>query len=137
MPKLIKVAGKLKLIQEEREDHEQLCRYMDTVYPKILYSSDTGSGFQMTKVQRIFTSRLRKMKGHPDLTIYEMRGGYGGLFIELKRSDVRIRKLNGEWSSETIADQAYYMECLRKAGYYCTFAQGFMDAKGRIDEYLR
>lgn len=59
-----------------------------------------------------------------------------GLFIELKREGTRLKKKNGDWASDHIAEQAETLEMLRKRGYCAEFAVGFDEAKRIIDDYL-
>lgn len=60
-----------------------------------------------------------------------------GLFIELKKEGTRLKKKNGEWASEHIAEQAEILERLEFRGYRAVFAVGFDEAKEVIDEYLK
>jgi hypothetical protein len=59
-----------------------------------------------------------------------------GLFIELKKEGTRLRKKNGDYASEHIAEQAEVLAELDKRGYCACFAVGFDEAKRIIDEYL-
>ena len=59
-----------------------------------------------------------------------------GLFLELKREGTRLKKKNGEWASDHVAEQAGVLEDLRKRGYKAEFACGFDEAKELIDDYL-
>lgn len=59
-----------------------------------------------------------------------------GLFIELKKEGTRLKKKNGEWASEHIAEQAEILERLEFRGYRAVFAVGFDEAKEVIDEYM-
>lgn len=59
-----------------------------------------------------------------------------GLFLELKKDGTRLKKKNGEWANEHIAEQAKVLEDLRQRGYCAEFAVGFDEAKKIIDEYL-
>lgn len=59
-----------------------------------------------------------------------------GLFLELKKEGARLKKKNGEWATEHIAEQAEVLEKLRKRGYCAEFAVGFEEAKRIINEYL-
>lgn len=63
-------------------------------------------------------------------------GSYSGLFLELKKEGIRLKKKNGDWANEHVAEQAEVLEQLRRRGYCAEFAVGFDDAKGIIDEYL-
>lgn len=59
-----------------------------------------------------------------------------GLFLELKKEGIRLKKNNGDWATEHIAEQADVLEKLRARGYCAEFAVGFDEAKQIIDEYL-
>ena len=61
---------------------------------------------------------------------------YAGLFIELKKDGTRLKKRNGEWASEHIAEQSQVLQALQDRGYKADFALGFDQAKRLIDDYL-
>ena len=117
---------------------EYLCRQ----YPDVQFHSDFGSGVKLSKIQAV--TQLRQngyRRGWPDMFIAEPviledgRGSYG-LFIELKKEGTRLKKRNGEWASEHIAEQAEVLERLEYKGYRAVFAVGFDEAIKIIDEYL-
>ena len=72
----------------------------------------------------------------PDMFVAEPTLDYSGLFIELKKDGTRLKKQNGEWSSEHIAEQARMLTELSARGYKADFALGFDQAKRLIDNYL-
>lgn len=118
-----------------------VAKYLRLQYPAVMFHSDFGAGVKLTKAQAIRQARQNGgLRGWPDLFIAErrMRDGivYGGLFIELKRQGTRLRKLNGEWASPHIAEQADMLERLRRRGYRADFAVGRREAKRLIDNYL-
>lgn len=59
-----------------------------------------------------------------------------GLFLELKKEGTRLKKKNGDWATEHIAEQAKVLEGLRQRGYCAEFAVGYEEAVRIIDEYL-
>lgn len=65
--------------------------------------------------------------GIPDLMIPVMRGGYGGLFIELKNPNGKGRVSN---------DQNRIMESLLVQGYAVCVSHSFDDCKEIVSEYL-
>lgn len=65
--------------------------------------------------------------GIPDLCIPVARGGYHGLWIELKRAD----RSNGPTQA-----QRAWMERLQHEGYYCVLAYGAGEAIDAIRGYL-
>lgn len=120
----------------ERELHKAVVTYIKMQYPKVLFNTDL-SGVFTTPATAKQVSQLRSRKGHPDLMIYEPRGGYYGLFVELKANGVKVHNQNGDIvASDHIRTQAEYLEELNQRGYMAVFAVGFDAAKRVIDSYL-
>lgn len=67
-------------------------------------------------------------KGFPDNFIPIARGGFHGLFIELKRAKKSLSKKSPE--------QREWVKKLNKAGYKAVFCYGAEEAKKVISEYL-
>ncbi|MFA7361985.1 MAG: hypothetical protein WC139_13215 [Candidatus Kapaibacterium sp.] len=105
-------------------------------YPSVIFNTDL-SGIKMTIGQSVQVKNLRSNKGFPDIVIYEPRGKWHGLFIELKKEGTKLAKKNGEWASEHISEQVKCMNLLVTKGYYAIVAIGFQDAKDIIDHYLK
>ena len=61
---------------------------------------------------------------------------FAGMFLELKKEGVRLRKRDGTWASDHIAEQAAILELLGEAGYVAQFAVGFDEAVQLIESYL-
>lgn len=132
---------------KEEVVQQQVADYLRLQYPDVLFHSDFGSGIKLTIGQAAKQKRLNGgRRAWPDMFIAEpaprcVEGSwdykYNGLFIELKKEGVRLKKRNGEWATEHIAEQANILEMLRARGYRAEFARGFEEAKGLIDDYLR
>lgn len=132
----------------ELELQAQVADYLRLQYPGVLFHSDFGSGIKLTMGQAIKQKRLQGgRRSWPDMFIAEPKDGlnmrtggnpniYAGLFIELKKEGTRLKKKNGEWASEHIAEQAALLGRLEYRGYQAEFACGFNEAKKLIDEYL-
>lgn len=75
--------------------------------------------------QRQFMRNQGMRKGYPDIALYEKRGDYGGLFIELKT-------VRGEVSIE----QKSRMQKLLDRGYACSVGKGYYDSIYKILKYL-
>ena len=128
--------------------------YLRLQYPNVLFHSDFGSGIKLTIGQAAKQKRqnggrrawpdmfiAEPLDGLTDERVSEFHGswreaGPSGLFIELKKDGTHLKKKNGEWASDHIAEQAEVLEKLRKRGYVAEFACGFVEAKTIIDEYL-
>lgn len=71
----------------------------------------------------------------PDVLILEPRGGYSGLFIELKVKSPF--KQNGElYSDKHLEGQQKSINDLKAKGYYACFSVGFDQTKQIIDTYF-
>lgn len=129
----------------EAQLQEQIAQYLRLQYPNVLFHSDFGSGIKMTKGQAIKQKRQNGgIRGWPDMFIAEpvphmKNNRYRvmlGLFLEFKKEGTRLKKKNGEWASDHIAEQAEMLSKLTERGYIAKFAVGFDEAKRIIDTYL-
>lgn len=96
------------------------------------------AGVNLHKAIRGKIAGLRSNRGQPDLTIYQMCRGYGGLLLELKAEGTRILKVDGRTlrSNAHLNEQASTLANLGARGYLATFAVGFDEAKDIINWYL-
>ena len=126
----------------ELELQAMVADYLRLQYPEVLFHSDFGSGIKLTPGQAVKQKRLQGgRRAWPDMFLAFVRTigdrYYHGLFLELKRPDVKIYKKNGELVANAhIREQAVVLDELRKCGYKAEFACGFDEAKKIIDEYL-
>lgn len=140
----------------EAQLQQQVADYLRLQYPDVLFHSDYGSGVKLTPKQAAIQKRQNGgRRAWPDMFIAEYsnyvrlvgRNDYWnsqlqewdicfGLFLELKKDGTRLKKKNGDWATEHIAEQAKTLEDLRARGYCAEFAVGFEEAKKIIDEYL-
>ena len=76
-------------------------------------------------------------RGWSDLYIAEARGGYHGLFIELKAEGTKLFKKDGiAYITDHVNEQNLMIMQLSMRGYFADFAIGFDQAKARIDWYM-
>ena len=129
----------------ERDLYLQVARYIQVQYPDVIYRFDLAADIKLTVGQAAKHKRLHPYRGYPDLFLAQPAQRSSeypdacykfGLFIELKKEGTRLKKRNGEWASEHIAEQARILEMLELRGYVAKFAVGFDEAKKLIDEYL-
>lgn len=135
-PKTYRAKKPLK-VQSEKELHSQVCQYLKIQYPKILFNSDMAGAMKLTIGQAVQISKLRSNKGFPDIAIYEPRGEYNGMFLELKKEGETLFKMNGDYKDDHIRDQHCCIVLLASKGYYSTIAIGWDEAKLKIDHYLK
>lgn len=125
----------------EHEMYMQIADYMSYKYPDVIYRFDLAADLKLSIGQARKHKRLQGRRGYPDLFIAFVRSlgdrYYHGLFLEIKRPDVKIYKKNGELvANEHIREQAALLDELCERGYKAEFACGFDEAKKIIDEYL-
>ncbi len=115
-----------------------VCQYLRLQYPQVLFRSDYASGLKLTMYQAKRHASLQSGRAWPDLMLYEPRGNFVGLALELKRDGTTILKRNGELvSSPHIQEQAHTLKTLAKCGWMGQFAIGFEQAKHFIDQYMQ
>jgi len=125
----------------EAELQIQIAEYIIRKYPTALFHSDFGSGVKLTPGQAV---KQKKMNGGrrawPDMIIlreFDINGlDSPVLFLELKREGTRLKKKNGDWATEHIAEQARMLRWINDLGLEAEFAVGFDEAKALIDEFL-
>ena len=138
----------------EKQLCEHIAVYLQLQYPTVIYRFDLAADLKLTVGQAARHKKLHPKRGYPDLFIAKPMVVYSenskfrtlnnepvelchGLFLELKKDGTRLKKKNGDWASEHIAEQAKTLEKLRKEGYKAEFACGFNEVVKLIDEYLK
>lgn len=111
--------------QLEKDIHKSVCEYLKIAYPKCLFNSDMSGVWLNSYSTKNSASQLRYAKGYPDIFIPEPRGGYFGLYIELKSDKGTTSKEQKQWQSD-----------LQDRGFQALVCKGFDQAKLSIDKYL-
>ena len=121
----------------EKTLHRAVCDYLRMQYPDVIFNTDLSGATKLTVGQAVAMKALRSGRGFPDLVIYEPRGDYYGLFLELKKEGTKIynKKLVG--ATPHIEEQMQMIDNLVDRGYAAHFAVGFDEAKLIIDNYLK
>ncbi len=101
-----------------------ICKYLDS--KNILYCGSMGGQYQKYHSQRIKMKKSGYKSGFPDLFIYEPRGKYSGLAIELKIGYNKASKKQIEWCDR-----------LNKKGYLALICNGWDKTIKQIDKYLK
>jgi hypothetical protein len=121
----------------EKSLHRAVCDYIRLQYPSVLFNSDLAGSMRLTIGQAVAIKALRSGRGFPDIAIYEPRGKWHGLFLELKKEGEQVINKKGFPSTPHIAEQFLIIERLRLKDYCAGFAVGFDDAKKQIDNYIK
>jgi len=104
-------------------------------YPSVVWRFDFSAGTKMTLGQARKHKGMNPHRGYPDLFICQCKGGYGGLYLEIKKA--RVHKMDGQLMSDKhLHEQSEMLLHLEKAGYRAEFAIGFDDCIAKIDKYL-
>ena len=99
--------------------------YLQLKHPRIRYCASLG-GIRTSFKQAIKAKQTGYVKGFPDLQITEARGGYFGLFIEIKMEKRYATKEQKQW----IID-------LTERGYKAVITKGMENTVKAIDDYLK
>lgn len=124
--------------QRERIIQRGLTSYIQTQYPDADFYNDWASGAYLTQGQNSARMSLASGNGWVDVFIAEPRRGYHGLFIELKREDVRVYLKDGITlcADPQIRKEAAFLERQNRKGYCARFACGLDRSKALIDWYF-
>jgi hypothetical protein len=121
----------------EKQIHQQVCRYLDLQYPKVIYTSDS-SGVRVSIGMAKALKSIR-CKGYkiPDLIIMHPNKLYHGLIIEIKKDLSQIMTKSGTLKKDKhVQDQDVTLTELQRLGYAAIFGCGFKHCKSVIDEYF-
>lgn len=116
----------------EKELHRAICSYLQI--RGVLYNTDL-SGIKMTMGQAKQARGLRCCNGFPDITVYEPRGDYKALFLEVKK-ETPYKKDGEIKSNDHLREQADMLDALNERGYFARFVWGFNQAVDVVDWYL-
>ena len=110
---------------------KQLANYIIDKYNNIPFRFDL-----VDKLGNLFVGKAVKSlhgkfsRGYPDLFIASCRGGFGGLYLELKATEKVA-------DTEHTRRQAQYHSVLRFNGYKVEFCCGLKDCKKKLKKYLK
>jgi hypothetical protein len=114
----------------EHEEQAAVVEYIQRTYPNVLFwGNPNGAMLGGGKIGAIRMNGLKReglLPGLSDLTIFEPRGKYSAMFLEMKRGD-------GGTVSE---NQMWFLREVEKRGAFGIVAYGFEEARKAIDEYL-
>ena len=116
-----------------------LIKYLRAQYPKAMYNAATilSSIPLNSKAYQGKAKAAGNTSGWPDLWISEPRGGFHGLYIELKSEKAKVfLKRSGKPATPHIAEQIAVLEALRERGYKAELCIGLDAAKKVLDDYF-
>lgn len=101
-----------------------IIRYLKLKHPKVKYCSSIAGAYISSAAQRRKIVRNGYVRGKNDLDIYEARGGYFGLFLELKEKAYPTK------------EQKEWIDAMNERGYCARITRGLDETISVIDEYL-
>jgi len=116
----------------EHDEQMLVVDYLHRAYPDVLFwSTPNGAMLGGGKIGAIRMNALKAtglLPGVSDLIIFEPRGGYSAMALELK--DVK----GGSGASD---NQLHFIREWEKRGGYGVVANGFAEAREILDSYLQ
>lgn len=128
----------MKRKRTNREESLQIsvCSYIKLQYPGTIFTAE-GAGINQSMGNAIKCAKQRSQRGLPDMLIFEPKGPYHGLLIELKREGQSPFLKDGSLSTRKhIQEQGEAISQLKRKGYFACFCVGFDEAKDTIDKYM-
>lgn len=124
--------------QPEYQLQKQVCAWFRLQFPHTLFMSDTIAATRLTFSQQHRNKAIQCSGFHcPDLIIFEPKGIYHGLFIELKvespyKKDGTIKKS----TNDHLYNQYKTIQDLQHRGYFATFSYSFDMTIKIIEDYM-
>lgn len=111
---------------------QEVANYLIDEYNDIPFWFDVGADIplppQLARISKQLHGKWNR--GRCDLFIMSARGGFGGLFVELKATETVP-------NTEHTRRQAQFHAVLRHQGYVADFACGLKECKKTIKKYLK
>lgn len=111
---------------------KRVSNYLLENHPKVPFRFDTGADVKLPigVARKLHALHGKWSRGYPDLFVCVCKGGFGGLYVELKATDEVP-------DTEHTRRQAEYHAVLRHNGYKVVFACGYKEATKVIKKYLK
>jgi hypothetical protein len=112
-------------VNEEYHEHCAVVEYLLRQYPDTLLTI-APNGIKLTMMQAVRFKRMGYSAGTPDILIFEPKGKWHGLLIEMKR----------EKGGQVSEHQKEWLQKANDRRYYAVVCKGFTEAKNMIDDYM-
>lgn len=115
----------------EHDEQVAVVDYLNSRYPNVLFWA-TPNGAHLAGNIRQRSAAMNKLKaegflpGVADIIIFEPRGEYSAMFLEMKRVK----------GGEVSENQDWFLAQIEERGGFGVVAHGFDEAKEFIDDYL-
>lgn len=124
--------------QRERAIQRALITTLRVEFPFVVdFFNDWAAGAYLTPGQFRERRALSSGKGWSDLFIPYPSRGYHGLFLEIKKEGVRIKRRDGQLvSDDQIRTEAAFLQRMNRLGYFARFGIGMDNCERFIRWYL-
>ena len=122
----IDILEDIKSFNSEASLQKAVFNYIKIRWPGVRYCASLGGQYQKYPSQRKVAKDTGYVAGFPDLQILEARGGYFGLFIEIKL-DKRC------YASQYQKD---WIEDLKDRGYMAQICKGYDECIDLLESYF-
>ena len=121
-------------MKPERLLQLHVSQFLQTQYPRVMFNLDTSGNFT-TIGQAKLNKRMRSGNKWPDITIAEARGGFFGLYIELKAA-TPFKKDGTLKANAHVEAQSKMLDRLNERGYMACFGVGLDSTIATIRMYM-
>lgn len=128
---MYRISGSKRNYQHEYYVQVAIVNYLRAKYPGALWTA-SSAGMKTNVITAMRFKAMGVQPGFPDIAIYEPRGIYRGLFIELKRPKAR-----GSSRGTVSPHQTRWIDGLNRRGYKAVICYGFDDARKILDDYMK
>ena len=104
-------------------------------FPELRLLCHYPAGGSRNMLEAVKLKRMGVRKGYPDIFMPVARGGFHGLYIELKADSLRPKTTRGKGGVSD--EQAWWLAELRKQGFSTHVCWGFDEARKTIEEYVK
>lgn len=131
-------SGRTTYKQRERIIQRLITRDLNNYPVPVDFYNDWSAGAFLTHGQNVARAAVASKNGWVDIFIAEPRGGYHGLFIELKKEGERVYLKDGKTlsSHSQIQKEGKFLERMRAKGYKAEFGIGYHSTMRIIDNYI-
>lgn len=99
-----------KYFSAEDNLHIACCNFLDSQYPKLLYTHPANEA-KRTTFERYKAKKMRMKPGVPDLLIFHPNDTFNGLAVELKVGKNKLSDYQEQWKEQLEKNGWYYWTC--------------------------
>jgi len=123
--------------KSEQKLQTRISDYINKKYPGTMFKCDVAAGMKMSIGMAVLVKRWRSSTGFPDVDIYEPKGQWSMLCLELKTEAGNPFKLDGALRKDDhLSDQAQTHEALKRRGCMALFTIGFEHTAAVVEWYM-